>query len=118
MLALSVVAEAACLQDRRIGVDLVLDPRGRNPEPAEEPFLDEAVLRGLERGRGRKRSHPLGRADRHVLELICDDRGPVGEPVEQPGVVVLADEQLADLARRRVRRRVEEAEREPERDSG
>ena len=43
---------------------------------------------------------------------------PVGEPVEQFQVVVLADEQLPHLRRRRVRGGVEEAKREPERDPG
>ena len=56
------------------------------------------------------------RLDRDVLELVRDGVGAVGEPVEQLGIVVRADEQLADVAGRRVRRGIEEAEREPERD--
>ena len=43
---------------------------------------------------------------------------PVGEPVEELGIVVLADQQLADLPGRRVRCGIEEPEREPERDPG
>ena len=43
-LALAVVAEPARLQDRRELVDLVVQLRRRDPEPAEELLLDEPVL--------------------------------------------------------------------------
>ena len=62
------------------------------------------------------RAHAACRLDRDVLELVGDDLGAVGEPVEELGIVVLADQQLADVAGRRVRRRIEETEREAERD--
>ena len=52
----------------------------------------------------------------HVLELVRDGRGALGEAVEQLGIVVLADEQLADVSGRRIRCRIEEPEGEAERD--
>ena len=59
-----------------------------------------------------------GRLDRHVLELVRDDGGTGGEPTEGRRIVVRRDDELADLARRRIRRGIEEPELEPEREAG
>ena len=115
-LALSVIAEPARLQERRESLHLVVDPGGRDPEPAEQLLLDEPVLRCLERERAGNRADLPRRRDRDVLELVGDGLRPVGKPVEQLRVVVGADEQLAHLAGRRIGRWVEKPEREPERD--
>ncbi len=117
-LALSVVAENPWFQEGREGLDLVVDPRGGKPELSEEPLFHKPVLCDFERAGRRDRAHPPRCVDGHVLELVGDGVGAVGEPIEQDRVVVGADEQLSHCARWRVRGRVEEAEREPERDPG
>ena len=62
-LAAAVVAEPPRLQDRREGLHLVVEPDGRDAEPAEELFLGEPVLRHLERLRRRDRARPPCRLD-------------------------------------------------------
>src|SRR5205823_6110277 len=88
-------------------------------KPVEQRLLDEAILRRFEGNRRRIDWHPsrepLGRRDRHVLELVGDDVEAVGEAVERIVVVVAADLELASDLRARLRRRVEEAKAQAER---
>ena len=65
---------------------------GRDPERAEELLLAQPVLPVLERRGCRDGADPHRRLDGHVLELVRDDVGAVGEPVERVRVVVRADE--------------------------
>src|SRR6185312_11151579 len=58
------------------------------------------------------------RLDRDVLELVRDDVGAGSQPSERGWVVERADDELPHLAGGRVRRRIEEAEAEPERQAG
>jgi hypothetical protein len=118
-LSLPVVAQAPRLDERREPrVAEAAEPRGRDPQRAEELLLVQAVLAQLERLRSRHRTDTRGRLDGDVLELVRDHRGAVGQPVERRRVVVRRHDELADLARTGVRRRVEEPEREPERKAG
>ena len=87
-------------------------------EPPEQLLLDEPVLAQLE-GKGRRQGrNAADRLDRHVLELVRDDVGSGREARERGRVVVGSHDQLSDLGGRRIRRRVEEAEAEPEREPG
>jgi hypothetical protein len=113
---MAVVAEPPRLQDRREGLHLLVEPHGRDAEPAEELLLGEPVLCHLERPRRRDRTRAPRRPDRHVLELVRDDLDALGESIEQRGIVIVADEELADVSDGRVRRRVEKPEREVEGD--
>ena len=116
-LPLAVVAETARLHEGREPDVLDRAEAGsRDPEPPEELLLDEPVLAELERASIGHRADAARRFDGDVLELVGDDLGTVGEAIEQVGIVVCADDELSDLARARVGRRVEEAE--PRRPSG
>ena len=63
-LALSVVAENPWFQEGWEGLDLVVDPRGGNPELSEQPLFHKPVLRDFERAGRRDRAHPPRRIDR------------------------------------------------------
>ncbi len=115
-LPLAVVAEPTGLHDRREARVLErAESCRRNPEPPEELLLDKPILPQLERAR-RRQSIDLRRSgDGDVLELVRDDVGSGGEALEGGGVVEGADDQLTDGGGRCGRRRIEEAEVDPER---
>ena len=115
-LALAVVAEPPLLDECRQPRLLErAEPRGRDPQRAEELLLVQPVLAALERRDPRDGAHPGGRLDGDVLELVRDDVGAPGEPLEPVRVVVGPDDELPDRARAGVGRGIEEAELQAER---
>ena len=115
-LTLPVVAEPPRLDERRQPrVGERAEPGRRDPEAREQLLLDQPVLPQLERQRRWQGRNGAGRLDRHVLELVRDDGRTGGELTECLWIVVRRDDELANLARRRIRRGIEEPELEPER---
>ncbi len=120
-LTLAVVAVAPRLQhggqadrgDRPIEIGARVDGgerRRRDAEALKIGFLDEPILRDLERPRRREHRHalrqPARRLDRHILEFVSDDVGRPHEVIERLEVVELAADRVADLAGARVGRGV------------
>src|SRR6188472_1903575 len=117
-LPLAVVAESPCLDERRQPRLLERAEAHRvDVERAKQLLLAEAVLPLLERRGSGNGIDPARGVHGDVLELVGDDVGALDEPVERLGVAVLADDELADLARAGVGRGVEESERQAERQS-
>ena len=132
-LALAVVAEASrldharradCLDRRvqffaRVGESI---GRHRHADALEHLLLVLAILADRERSRRRRNANvveqPLRGGRRHVLELERHDRATVRKAPQRFGVVVGALHQFRDVRGRRVGRRVEDLEAQPERRAG
>jgi hypothetical protein len=102
------------------GVD-GMERRGRDPERAERPLLDDAVLRHLQRRRGRE--HRRDRLERtrsrrrDTLPLVGDHGRVRGRSAGSIDVVERTDDEVAHRGRGRPRARIEERERASERDA-
>ena len=122
-LALAVVAEPPGLQDAGSPVSTV-----ERAEAAASGCRAARTAASRRAGPGRARAREAaGRRRRpreprpstgHVLELVGDDVAAVGEAAERVRVVVGADDELADLRGRRLRRGSRKRKREPEREPG
>jgi hypothetical protein len=117
-LSLAVVAEARDFTSAGSPTRRATERRGRDPEAPEQLLLDEAVLPQLERARIGDGADGCAPRDGHVLELVRDGVRAVREPLEARGIVVGADDELADVAGASVRSGIEKAETHAERSTG